>query len=486
MLINSKNKQQIVLVKIFFMVLLSSAMSVLLFLISYNLDTSKSETTSILSILSIFLLGVCLVNIKLTGKSLLSPIVLFYISLYVFTFGQALLYAVDIDVYLWVFRESDTSTLNEALRYSLVSYSLFHLGVTVSDSIKSRSNRKEQSLNQQISYLFIGKALFFLSFPVTFYFLILQAITSLQYGYLSLYSYESASLITVPSIYNYIAPMFQVACLMLIINYHYNNQYKMRNKYTVFLLLFATLNVLTGSRTTFLSIILTLISIYSLHFTKFSIRKSFFVVSILGILVLLVPFFSYFRIQETKSIEAIIKSIEYATKENPIVTTMNELGGSLNPQILVRTLIPSQEFFKLGKSYLSSVFLLVPNIFSSFGVVHFASNDANLSQWLMSSLNLSIGPGFSMFAETYYNFGEFGMFLGIVWGFILERLLDVRQGTKMVKTLYVPYASIMLFFTLPRNQSVDFIRPLVFYIVIPLLLVKFFRKNSLKKGVSSN
>ena len=144
------------------------------------------------------------------------------------------------------------------------------------------------------------------------------------------------------------------------------------------------------------------------------------------------------------------------------------MGGSLQPLLYCVMAFSNGVSFKLGSSYIASLLLLIPNLFHVLGDVHPASETANLSQWLMDYMHLDHGPGFSIIAESYYNFGSWGWFVFIIWGVLLCRILGDPKKQNEERN-FISYAGLTFIFSLIRGSASDFTR----YFFYEVILVNF-------------
>lgn len=169
-------------------------------------------------------------------------------------------------------------------------------------------------------------------------------------------------------------------------------------------------------------------------------------------------------------------------KGNPALFTLSEMGGSLQPLMHCIGILPSKMDYKYGESYLYSITTIVPNM--GFWKEHPATEKANLGNWLQDYLRINYGPGFSIVAEAYYNFGYFGclMMLFLGWGFTkIYRL--VSRSELMKNPIAFIIAVIFLFFTikLVRN-SFEFAVRAIFYYCLPMYWIMRYTYRKFIKG----
>lgn len=164
--------------------------------------------------------------------------------------------------------------------------------------------------------------------------------------------------------------------------------------------------------------------------------------------------------------------------QNPLVTTLETLGGTIYPLIKVMELVPLDTEFTLGASYLSGLLRIVPTrlLPGWLGEVSTDPLTASPASWLMQRLGLSYGQGFTPFSEAYMNFGWFGgcIFL-LIFGLAIGALMRLPGGSESSR---LRVAFVVAFFALcgfSVRGSFNFVLPyLLRYVLVPCLLVVIF------------
>lgn len=115
-------------------------------------------------------------------------------------------------------------------------------------------------------------------------------------------------------------------------------------------------------------------------------------------------------------------------EDNPIVATLQTLGATLFPLVKVVELVPLSQSHIMGSSYLAGPLRLIPGPLQ-IGFVKELTQDpvsASPANWLMKTLDMTYGPGFTPFAEGYLNFGFWGGCLALLcFGFAYGKLLSL-------------------------------------------------------------
>ena len=130
--------------------------------------------------------------------------------------------------------------------------------------------------------------------------------------------------------------------------------------------------------------------------------------------------------------------------------------------------------FLLGRSYLISSTAIFPNILWDQHPTDLYGSLGDLITNQFDKLFYSRGGsfGFSLVAESYINFSIYGLFFV---GFIFSRLLEFIEWSSKKKSIYFLISATILtnyIFFYARSELEFFVRPLTWYILIPLLLVK--------------
>ena len=153
--------------------------------------------------------------------------------------------------------------------------------------------------------------------------------------------------------------------------------------------------------------------------------------------------------------------------ENPVQSSVVEMGGSLDVLAYVIELVPDARGFDFGMSYLWAVGSVIPNL---SGELH-PSARRSLEMWLVSTVDPyqaahGGGKGFSVLAEAYVNFGWIGI-VAIMWlvgtGFArLTRWADTTHDP----AVWAAIACLLLVAPkLARAESLEIVRAIVWYSV---------------------
>jgi len=171
---------------------------------------------------------------------------------------------------------------------------------------------------------------------------------------------------------------------------------------------------------------------------------------------------------------ALLKDL-FLSIHNPAIQSVSEMGGSMQTVAYTLELVPSVRPFDLGTGYLYALLTVVPNVAWDVHPTVARGLAANWLVWTVAPGRAATGGGFgfSFIAEAYLNFGWVGspVILGLI-GFSLAgavfRVQRRRDPTHMAAL--ASYSAFFLIFA--RGESATVIRPLLWYALLPYLLVR--------------
>lgn len=437
--------------------------SVLLYLVGHE-ELFLTSSYSLVVIFSIF----CML-IK-ERKSFFNEYSLIIFFMVLFNFGQVIPYVIESSLYLPIYYKFSESTIVNGIIYSLLCIQTFDMAYSLFYSYsKYKLAYSESSSIYLASARIISKIFLCFLTPVVLYSIGVKTFYSLRYGYMNLYDYNGGGY-NESQIMIYITSLFVIMCMLNIISHSYN--FKKAKTVSILLILYLIISFFSGSRSSWLGVVLPCLLMYYNH-TKQQ-KVSLIKILLLGFIMILGSvFMSYFRLLSNKSVEGIFESLTYIVDYNPLITMMAETGGSIQPLLYCIDIFSNGEPFRFGESYLASLFILIPNIGNILGDVHPAAQHAGLSTWLMNYMALSHGPGFSIVAESYYNFGPLGFIVFIVWAFIFSRILG-SPNSQSAERNFIAYSVMFLILPLIRGSASDFIRYFVFEVLFVDLLVRIY------------
>lgn len=218
-------------------------------------------------------------------------------------------------------------------------------------------------------------------------------------------------------------------------------------------------------------------------------------------LLLIIPVVGYLRTLGTygdiTNTEAISQAAEYAD----VGAAFREMGGSIGPLMYTLMLIPAEETYRYGSSYLNYFLDVIPNVglqadssTSREAVLQILRSQGreaallkmNPGDWasfhiIPEQFAFGGGAGYSGIAEPYFNFGYAGILVYFVaLGLFLGRLESMPL---ILQRNWLFFGVLMYWHLLPtvRNGFAVFLKPTVFIliaIIIWALVRRFFPRSA--------
>ena len=411
-------------------------------------------------------------------RNILDYSIIFLILIFLFGNGQAFLYMLGVDTsFLNIFHVSSMKSVLSAeifFSYSLVLYSLG----SIIGAKKCDPDQPAQKVGQKYNRALLIVSAIILSVSVIPYFqnLFNLLYISINFGYEEIYNGALASAGPFHNIVSFLIKFFIPG--LIIFMYAKRDNKKILYSGLALLCLLAIANMIIGVRGDALMIVIAIVFFYHNFVKRFTKKDYVKALLLTAFIVILVPTVYAFRTTSEKNIGGFLSSFQSAViSKNPIVSTISELGYSMHSFILTSEAVPDKQPFGLGISYLSSIMMVIPSfMLGGFSFSVFAALDT----WLQNLYGMPYGPGFSIFAEAYYNFGWlFGCLFIFALGMIFARVFSMvardRQQNEVVKLfVFIFFYSNMLLARMPMHSTV---RNALYLCVIPYIAVVFIAKD---------
>ena len=410
-------------------------------------------------------------------KKVFTAVNIIFLAFILFQFGIPILYAIDPNYSNWYINRFNDVNLLSSLKYTIICIEFFSTGLILSDkknkvNLNSSKNDKKGYLDDSNSstIYFVAKVLFLftglVSFPLAIYVAYLASIHG--YNYIKVDSM---------GIYNGVTRICQaliVPSILLLIIYAPNESIK--KIYKVIAFIYAILLVFTGARTTSLALILVVVLMGNLDLNKKMKLKNKIFIIVAGFLLLFVgTFVAQYRFSGEVKEFSIIGTVE---------SVVEEMGFNFTSLPFTKLFIPKSEGFKYGLSYLASIICLIPRSLDPTGLIDKLYNVLP-ELWLADNLHLKFGKlydfgvGYSVIAESFFNFGKIGFITIFFQGFIIGKLLNIHENTKFKK--YVKYIMLFSLITYPRRSFLTLLKSLeycIFLIMIFIWLASYKKKSN--------
>lgn len=478
----------------------SSFISAML-LVCYLLLSVIGEGTSnvqYVSVLGLFLLIYIFVSWKRNYYRILSPYIVFIVLLYFTLCGQTIPWAIgwnagfrDLTTVKYNSLTFDNSSICRALFFSYLCILMTHtvvLSCLDSATKRMKLGKKKTLTNSESTYYDLRDfKLYQVMIIVGILFSIVsigpylinarnQFVTIQLNGYGAQYSNVSYGM---NSIIGKIGEFFPVGVVTLLYAWGHKNEYNKNNywlKATVayaMVILYLVMELMLSQRT---GVMLFAIALLFIFFSDKEIPMHLIVIGGIGGLVLMAGMRMVDMIRNGY-IQGLNDFITYSSidSNNPVLDFLGDLGWNLMTTIEFQKVIPEVRPFGCGFTYLISLTSIIPNV--NIWDIHPAALYGNISGWLQEYLNFSFGLGCTPVAEAYYNFGNFGWLVFGIWGKFIAYLTRKYEDKSSILNNYmvVLFMGIMLKSAV-RSSFYALFRPYIFYVIIPVVMVKYLYK----------
>lgn len=461
------NNNNLIIQTIFFHIIIM-LIPIIFWISSYQIPLYYSDN-NIIVIYGVIVYVWCVFSWRYITKTILNPYIIFLTSLFVFTYGQSLLKGFGIEAQQNLRDLYSLSEIQSAEIFTILCICFFHLGALFTLFIKGNfkilpfrtSNEDDELLSKGI--LITGLILFCLSVIPAFSYKFEWLRYSNLYGYSQAFNYVGQES---NAIKNILTELFMPSIFLMIVGGYKKKSIKIL--LIIVTVIWVLIGFASGDRGEQLSFIITFLWLWKTIVSK-KRRLSPSIIIFGLIIITLIPSFTAFRNVTDRDLNVIIEEVsEVYAENNPIVSTVNELGYSMLPLIEVMRLIPTNFDYSYGVTYFDGLLKLLPTFLEK----DFISYRSSLSFWLQDVLNLSYGPGFSMPAEAYFNFGWFGPFMFIFFGLLYGILFKHNSNGKYSNLLDYVFVACVLEITImnTRESFINIPVTLFNYAVIPIVL----------------
>lgn len=388
----------------------------LIYTIIYNVNGASYEKSNLLGIIALIQFVLTLYSWYKIRHTLFDAYVVFIVAFYAFNISQPILDGLGVDyTYRRLFGDFlSTEEYYDATFYSMICLLFFHLGALTEIVRNERNLKLSNNIGVILNSVYRASILcIVLSLPFYLYGVVQDYITVQIYGYVGLYEVESTS-----RVFDMIADLY----IPSFIAYYFSVLAKNKKQLVPLVIMVVTIFIpplILGGRSNAMIILAVIIVVYS-SFKKVSL-KQFTVIAIIGVFALiLMNIAGQLRHTQDKSM-ANYEKMAQKNEENPIVSTLSEMGWSMYPLGITTTAIPTKKSYDYGASFLWSAFSVVPNI----GIwEEHPSKTHSAAAWLNRYSGFSYGIGYSLIAECYNDFGPlcfiFIFFIGMLFTHIFK------------------------------------------------------------------
>lgn len=459
---------------------------VALIFLSYIFMQNLSDYSTICRTGTIFVCLSILLNC-LYEKKVITPSFILLLCFTLFQFGLPFLKAIDPNFNSWYINQFSESSLILSVKISVICIQFFALGLMLStQNIKKNSKvtsvKKKQTIFDDVNSKYIynfSKILFFITAIIAFPLAIYVMYLAFTHGY----SYIKDDNMNIYNGFTRFAQQMIVPANLLLIIYS-NNDRKKKN-WSIIMVLYSILLLLTGARTNSLAIFLVLILLNrESKINGSSVKKIItnIITIMAGFLILFIGVFvAKYRYDGSTVDFSVIEVSE---------SVVEEMGFNFTSLPFTKLFVPQNTKYQYGLSYVYSFICLIPRTLDPSGFID--NLHALLPEtWLANSLNkrfnnlYSFGVGYSVIAEAYYNFGKFAFisifFQGLIIGMFVNNYKDNKKFSK-----YIKYVMLFSLLTYPRRSLISLLKSIEYCIVLVMLLLFFYMRKRGGKEIENH
>lgn len=413
---------------------------------------------------------------------------IFIIFAYLFNYGQCLMWALGIHfkgeigtTWLYTLPIPSKNGIIKTQMISLMGLVAFHCGAL----LMARKTRKDKiaridsgkilkNLESRVLWE-ICRVTLIISMLCMYYALIRDVVINRIYGYgATLYNQDVVA--SQNNIVLLVRMMFFPSIIGILIGRGYNKTDRIVC-YLAFAV-FVILNIMGGHRGTWIYPLIILIWMDHTFIKRINVKKGFLYL-ISGIFIVLLTV----AVRNTRGTSISLSSIMYSVinEENPIVSAVFEMGGSMRPALIITE--HGWGKYPYGNTYILAVFGMV----TERVIKIFIPNYIGVSSWFSQVyLGIKYGAGFSMIAEALINYGPYSsipflFLLGVIYSrLITTNDVDVNEHPL---TMFVKISALYVMIYSVRNYILGSLKLFVFstlFIYIAVLFVRNYKKARLR------
>lgn len=430
----------------------------------------------ILSILGLIQLLVSIIIYKKQGEKIFGPLVIYNIVMYLFLFGQCL---------MWIITENyngrniikiySKNEIVSAEIFTLISLFFFHLSC-----ISFKKKEKKNKRNDVLIYKSIKAAgiiiLIFSILPEIIYNIRIFTIGYSQ-GYLGIYKNQATGLLLK---FLNLREFFFPSVIMIFVGDSKESKNKILKKLLIIIIILDIfVGFYVGGRSDALMQCLGLLLLISIiNHKKITINTYLKIGVLLFVLLSITNAVRNVRTQSEKNLTTFINAFSEKSGNGLLTETMGEMGGTMSTCIETMKLVPNYYNYMYGTSYLYSFAWFLPEQLTGD-----ITKKASMNNWIDSVRYTGSGWGFSTTAEAYFNFGYYGVFAFLIFGYFAGKNFKQLNNELLESNPLELSLSLILFSRLLIFSRIDFLSTLpsivYFYICIKIfvLLIFYYKKN---------
>lgn len=425
-----------------------------------------------LSFMGALLLILILLSWKKITKKLISPYTIFIIFVFLFNYGQCLMWALGIHldneigkVSLYTFPIPSENSIIRTQLITLMGITSLHCGALIGykNKINILCTNKKGDSEQESKILYrVCVLLSIIVVPITYYIAYQNYIIANSGGYGAIYYGEG---INRSSTLILISKMFFPCLLGILIGSNYSSLNR-KIVYSIYII-YIIISALAGDRGEWLYGLILMCWMHNNYYKKLNIKK--LIIYIISGIALISVLTAIRDIRsEGVSLEGIIKTIGSA-ETNPIISAFFELGSSMRVNLLL--VEHGWDIYPYGNTYILAIMGMITEKFITMLGIPYKS----ISQWFSQEyIGISYGAGFSIIAESLINYGPYvSIFFLALQGYIFSKFLIVENIDikKEPVSLFLRVSTTSVLISAARNMILNTLKNWVFSVLIIYIIV---------------
>lgn len=387
-------------------------------------------------------------------KSLFNPLVIYEVIMYLFLYGQCLMWIVTedysgrniIDIY-------NNKLIEKAEIFTLISMFFFHIAMFSTRNRAVKNINNDRMLQLRTAMYLCGKIMLCATLIPEIVYNIRIFFIAQSMGYSGIYTHQASGIFL---IFLNLREFFFPAVILTLCGDSKNNKW-LRNTLVSVIVLDVLVSLYVGSRSDAMMQILSLALVLQVIKANGVKPKKSTIVKFVLLFVALIMIANVVRVIRIMPNRNIATFFEYMFSnkdgsDNMIIGIMGELGGSMATLLETMILVPSNYGHLYGASYFYALTWIIPGVLTNN-----IWQKASMNNWIDSVRYTGSGWGFSTTAEAYYNFGFAGVLVFIIIGFAVGKLLKGLNRDFFEKNPVEFALSFILFNRLLIFSRIDFL-----------------------------
>lgn len=397
-------------------------------------------------------------------RKIFTPSIIILAMFVLFQFGMPILKAFDENFYSWYLTQFSEDELIFCTKYSAFCIEFYSLGlILMSFNSKRICHKKSNLLSNEngATALKAGRFLFIISGIIAIPFAIYNAYLAFKYGY-NYIKVDTAGISN--GLTNFATALFVPSAILMWV---YGKSRFERKIPIIILVFYSLVLIFTGARTSALAVILVLLYCYIKSNRNIFLSKVMIGVGTVVILLASV-WIAEFRFDgkiDSNGLFGVLESL------------IEEMGFNFTSICFTKHFVPEVENYRYGLSYFYSIICLFPKSLDFTGAVSYSFNELP-EIWLGNTLHnaygttYDFGVGFSVIAESYFNFGEFGWILVLIQSLIINWLIDDNEYYN--NSLFGKYIQLVMLYSLityPRRSINTLFKTIEYSIILVIIII---------------